>query len=321
MDPLEGPGVGLSAAQFARHHLCVAQLRPRGRHEIIERGEPDLGARVEFRYRRDQGAQVGAERVMIGADKDGDVPRGGAPHQVVTQGRPCRSQPGWIARQRLSHFITGRRQVIDRQRRAVRRPPVEEVALACAPAPQDDAGKPELVRQHWQRRWVAEGVRRVEGAALAAQRAEVPPALQQVPNERFRRWDQLIHQHTRRPGLQLACGHQGGNLLVRLGAHCQVVFDDNRLAIKQEREPGRRAERAPRPVQHRKQPGQECRPRAIPLPVPMGVRNQVKNGRFHALICAGPHLEVFTILPGPSKVSGLCAAFGPRGRLSPGRMQ
>ncbi len=191
--------------------------------------------------------------------------------------------------------------------------------LPGAAPPEHQTAKAKLARQHGQRAGMPEGIRRVECRERAAELRCVAPAKEQVPDQRLSRGDELVGEDVPWTNLQLAAlGHPGD---ARSGSwpDCQVVAQEYGLAVQQKGHGGGDGKLIQCLVQHGHEPRQETGAGLVPLAVPMGVRQQVKNEWSHAR--NGPDLRqrVFTIGWEPSRVRVPNMACGPRGFRLPGK--
>ena len=123
-----------------------------------------------------------------------------------------------------------------------------------------------------------ERVRGVQHAGPATPPLAVRGALEQVAHERFARWDQLVGQHV--PGAELESPRrdQGPNIRLAVRSRLEVILQQHGLAVEQEAAvAGIAAQQLDQVVEHGDEPCLKRPPREIPLPVPVGVRDEVKD--------------------------------------------
>ena len=277
--------MAVSAAQLPFDHgqRLVALRRPPAHPFRVpaERPHPHVTVRRERAKLLDHLGQVGLRRVMIRSSHHEPVRRPGAWLEHRAQPVPPlreRGSAGGDARP----VLVARRGKVDHQHFApISRAPSVQVALlpglASEPAPQECYVDPEPTEDERQRTGVPERIRRV---ADPHRRSAEPPyrrsALDQVPHQRFRRYQQLVGQHIPRPCLEPALGEQAANRVAGLRAHREVVVEDDSLPIQQERGIiGAAAQQLDQVVHEPGEPQPETGRPVIPLAVPVGVGNDV----------------------------------------------
>ena len=141
-------------------------------------------------------------------------------------------------------------------------------------APEDDQRKAEPVGERRQIGGVAKRVRAVEHVRhRATVRAHAADSGQQIPHERFTRGEELISEHEPRTRLDRATGEHRSQLRAAIRADRQVVLEQHRLSVEQERRARRR--RVEQLIDQGDELLAEAGERQVPLAVPMRVRDDV----------------------------------------------
>ncbi len=127
-----------------------------------------------------------------------------------------------------------------------------------------------------------EGVWGIQNVQATPQPLGVRCAEEQVPHKGLARGDQFVSEHVPRPNGEAPRAHQSRHSLAAVGAHAQVVLEQDRLSIEEERavrricfEPGHEV------VECGHEAGEERGVRQVPLAVPVCVGDQVKHERAH----------------------------------------
>jgi hypothetical protein len=122
---------------------------------------------------------------------------------------------------------------------------------------------------------VTEAVRLVAcDGGLDAEAAADPPAEEEVPHERLTPDEDLVRQHIPRAGLEPPRREQRTQAVDVVRSHVGVVLEDDTLAVERERAEGLVAlERVEDAVDDGAEAQPEDLERDVPLPVPVGVRN------------------------------------------------
>ncbi len=158
------------------------------------------------------------------------------------------------------------------------------VRLAAQPAPGDAEPDAELRRQRGPRGGVAECIGRVEHVAPSAEPARVGAAEQEVPQQRFPRGNELVRQHVPGPHLQAAVPDERGHAPAALRPDAEIVLEQDSLPVQQEAAELRGGvELVEQIVEGRNESRRERGAREVPLPVPVGVRDQMKGEARHRL--------------------------------------
>ena len=124
---------------------------------------------------------------------------------------------------------------------------------------------------------MAEHVRQVAHTHRPAQRLRPGPPELEVPDDGLARDEELVHQDLPRPDRETVLGDQPPDQGFGLGPDLEVVVDRGGLAVEREAPPlvGRH------PLEQLVDQLDEAQPehleRLVPLPVPMGVRDQVDD--------------------------------------------
>ncbi len=211
--------------------------------------------------------------VVIGPDEHGDVLTGRALHQRAAHRRPRGEQAPGVGGQGRPDLVPGRRQVPQQDVLLIEPAPAVQVPLLARLAPQTAphhaVADPELPRQ------------RGPGAG-PAQPLRVRGAEQQVPHQAFARRDLLVGQHVPRPHLQPARLHERPHVAFPVRAGPQVILDQHRLPVEQKTAVRRvRLQPLDEIVRDRHQAGLERGARQVPLAVPVGMRDQMKDQADH----------------------------------------
>ena len=124
---------------------------------------------------------------------------------------------------------------------------------------------------------MAEHVRQVADGHGAAELLSAPLPVLEVADDRLARDEELVHQHLPRPDRQSSLLDQPPDALRRLGPHLEVVVQRRELAVQGEAVAlvglHRVEERIDEPDQLQAEPLE----REVPLPVPVGVGNQMNR--------------------------------------------
>src|SRR5882762_11188579 len=229
-------------------------------------------------------------RMMIGADEQRDVFGGRALHEGGAHLRPDVGQARSRAREAGADLVLVRREMPEQDVAAVAASPTEEIAflsrLAPQTTPQDAVFQTELARKRRENRGVAERIGRVQHVEASAEAFRIGGAKQEIADERLPRWDQLVGQHVPRTDLQATRLHERLEVVLALGTRAQVVLHKNGLAIEQERaEDGVGVQPVDQLVEHQDQARMKRGAGQEPLPIPMGVRNEMEDERRHGFSC------------------------------------
>ena len=161
---------------------------------------------------------------------------------------------------------------------AARCSPAHRIAVRCAPAaisaPEDDERQGEAGGQRGQRGRMPERV----GAIQHRRRCRAKPAQEsaageQIPNHRFAARNQLVSEDVPGPRLESPVSQRGAEDRGAVGAHRQIVFDDDRLTVEQKGFPARDAVEQLVDERHESLP--EAFRRLVPFAVPVRVRDDV----------------------------------------------
>jgi hypothetical protein len=163
---------------------------------------------------------------------------------------------------------------------AIRRKPAHSVSggrsRSAVASPQDDQRQAKTLRQRRQGAWVAERIRAVEHrrrfGLMASQHAA---AGEQVPDQRLAAGNELVGQHVPRTGLQSPVTKECRERDCAIGAHVEIVLDDDCLAVEQ-KTLLRRGRVVDELIDQRDQPLPESLGGMIPLTIPVCVRNDVR---------------------------------------------
>ena len=225
---------------------------------------------------------------MVGADEHRDMPARGPCDQGLTDRRPRGGKSVGVGLQGGADLVARGGQMPEQHVLAVRPAPAIEIAvlagLPAEPAPHYAVLDVELACERGPDAGVPERVRRVQHVAPAPPSPPSPPTLrvhrpvQQVAHERLARRDQLVREHVPGTDLQTPGLHEGADVRFALGADAQVVLDQHRLSVEQKTAV---AGVLPQPfdeiVEDGHEPGLEGGRREIPLPVPMRMRDEMKD--------------------------------------------
>ena len=229
-------------------------------------------------------------RMVIGADKERNVLARRALYERGAHLSPDVGQACSRAGQGGADLVAFGRQMPEQDLPAVGPAPAKEIAIlvgfGAEAAPQDAVLETEFVRDRGKYRGMAERIRRVQHVESSAETFRIRRAEQQVADQRLPRRDQLVGEHIPGTDLQASRLHERLHVVLALGTRAQVVLDEHRLAIEQERPEGRVGVHAfDQFVEHQNQARVKCGTREKPLPVPMGVRNEMKDERRHGFSC------------------------------------
>ena len=174
----------------------------------------------------------------------------------------------------------------EQQVAGVRAAPSVEIAIlsriTTQAAPQHAKLDAELARETRQHRRVTEGIGRVQHVQPSAQPLRVSGAEQQVSDEGLTGRNQLVGQDVPGTDLEAPGFHQRLDLAVALGSSAQVVLDENGLPIEQEAAKSAvRLEPFQQHVEHCHEPRVKRGARQIPLAIPVGMWDQMKDVRRH----------------------------------------
>ncbi len=177
----------------------------------------------------------------------------------------------------------------DRELRAVRAFPREERAIdiGADTAPQHGGGKAEAREELRQLSDVAELVGHVADAHRAAERLRLRESEPQIADQRLARHQPFVWQHMPGSDREPSGAHQFLDSRARMRAHFEVVVDGDGLPIEHEMaERGIALEQIEHFIDQRDEAHTELFVRAIPLAIPMRVRNDddAKRLRIHRAI-------------------------------------
>ena len=285
MHALERPRVPVRPAQLPRERR---RLRPVGGRleELVETRHPVRALGIELRQEIAQARNLGVRCVVIGPDEDGNVLAGGARHEGAAHRGPGREHALSLGRKGRADLVPCGWQVPQQHLFSVGTAPAVQVTLlpGLAPqaAPHDAVADPEFARQRGPRGGMAEGVGRIQHVESPAPPLRVRRAQEQVPHQPFARRNLLVGQHVPRPDLEATRLDQRLEVGLALGPHAHVVLEQHGLAVQQEA-PVRRVALQPldQVVQHGDEPRLERGARQIPLAVPVGVGDEVKDQAGH----------------------------------------
>jgi hypothetical protein len=143
---------------------------------------------------------------------------------------------------------------------------------------------------------MSERVRTVEHRrGRRSQCAKDAPPGEQVADERFPARDQLICEHVPWPGLETPLAEQRGQLAGPVGAHGEVILENDPLPVEQEALAGARGI-VEQLVDQLDESLPEAANRVIPLPVPVRVRDDMDFIRWR-----GGHRRSFAAPSGGCK--------------------
>ena len=209
-------------------------------------------------------------------------------HRVVAEERPHRLDQRvdgvteLVRRdQEVGGVAVAGREVLGTHRRAVDAAPLEHVVLHRGrdAAPHDGVVEPVRAQDLRHLRDVAEHVRQVADAHLAAELARAREPLLEVPPDRLAGDEELVHQHLPRPDREPTLLDERAQPLLVLRTDLEVVVDGLELAVEREDEPLVRLHQLEHVVDqpHELQP--EALERQVPLAVPVRVGDQVDELR------------------------------------------
>jgi len=116
----------------------------------------------------------------------------------------------------------------------------------------------------------------------AAQAFGLRAAEQEIADERFARGDLLVRQDVPRTDREPPGAHQLLDAQGTIGTSGEIIGDECGLPVKQEaREARVGVEPRQQVVEHPDQPGAERGTRQVPLPIPVGVGDQVEDVTIH----------------------------------------
>ncbi len=129
----------------------------------------------------------------------------------------------------------------------------------------------------WQLRDVAEGVRAVADLHHPAERQTDALSGHQIANQRFTADQEFVGQHIPRPNLQPAGLNEVAQAFAVFRADFQIILQHDGLPVKHEvAKLGRAFEQIQQAVGHAHQAHAILLKGAVPLPIPVGVRDHVK---------------------------------------------
>ena len=124
----------------------------------------------------------------------------------------------------------------------------------------------------------------VEHVGPPAEPLGVGPAEQQVPQERLAGGNQLVGEDVPGPDLKPTVAHEARDPRALFGPDAQIVLEQDGLAIEKEAAKiGSGVEPVQQVVDGGDQAGDECGAREIPLPVPVGVRDEMDGEPGHRI--------------------------------------
>ena len=282
---LECPGIAVRPTQLARQGRRLGAVGCRLK-ELIEPRDPERALRLDLGEQVAQARHVGVGGVVIRADEHGNVLPGRAPDEPGSHRAPRRGQPVAVSGERRSDLVPRRREVPHQGVPPVGAAPAVQVALLSrlpsqAP-PHHTRPDAELAGQGGPHRWMTERIRRIQHVEPAAEPLGIRRAEQQVAHQRFARGDELIGEHVPRTDLQAPRLDEGPDLGLLLRARAQVVGDEYGLAIEQEAAVARvRLQPLEQVIQRGDEPRLKRGARQIPLAVPVGVRDEMKDEPAH----------------------------------------
>jgi hypothetical protein len=125
---------------------------------------------------------------------------------------------------------------------------------------------------------VAELVRQVTDGHGAAELLAATLAVLEVAEDGLARDEELVHEHEPWADRQPAFFHESPDAWLGLGPHLQVVVERRQLAVEREPVPLVLLHQVEQPVDQPDELQAEALEGEVPLPVPVGVRNEV-DGR------------------------------------------
>ena len=279
---------GVDAPQDVLHPAAdelalVGGKTVRGRCEVGEAPDPERGAEGPAHLR-----QLRLYRQVVGAAREQD-----RVHVRALQHRAEAVDDSLDPLRRVRDRRQPREVVVVREELAC-----DHLLAACAPA-EDGADVVDLVahppreqerveaearEQLRQLRGMPEAVRLVAGARRLDPEAAADAAPEQeIAHERLAADEDLVRQHVPRACLQPAGGEKRAQAALVVGTDVRIVLEHHRLAVERERaERLVRFERVEDAVDDGAEAEAEDLERDVPLPVPVGVRNdeEVEVGRL-----------------------------------------
>ena len=285
---LERPGVPVRPAQLAAQRRYAVRFGRRRAEELVQPGYAHLGVGLQAGQEIAHPVDAGRRRVMVRAHRHRELGRGRPPGEHRAEARPRFGERTRIVHQARARFVSVRRQMMQQDGAAVGRMPAVEVALlagfAAQPAPQHTVRDAELGRERGPDGGMPERVGRVQHVRPAAEPLGVGPPEEQVAKEGLAGRDELVGEDVPRPDLQPPVAHEAGDPRALLGADAQVVLQQHGLAVEEEAaESGCGVETVEQVVDGGDQAGHEGGAGEIPLPVPVGVRDEMDGEPGHRI--------------------------------------
>ena len=159
--------------------------------------------------------------------------------------------------------------------------------LVAVAAPVDERPEAESREDLGQLGGVTERVRCVGGRRAGSPVRGHPPAFQQVADVGLARRQEGVGLHVPGTDGDAFLPARRGQLVAAIGADGRVVLEDDGLAVELEVEAGILGDQVEHPVDGVDEPGPERLERPIPLPVPVGVRDQDASHRDRAPVLGG----------------------------------
>ncbi len=129
---------------------------------------------------------------------------------------------------------------------------------------------------------MTERVGRVEHIEPASQTSGVGGTGEQIADQRLTRWNELVRQHVPGPDLQSAGPHRRRRGFRLLRTNAEVVLDQDGLTVEEKRSKARLPTEPFQDVVERgDKAGQEFGAGEVPLPIPVGMGNQVIGRARH----------------------------------------
>ena len=288
VDALQRPGVPVGPAQLAADRRHAVRLHRRRAEELVESGDAHVGLGLEPREQVADPVDRGRRGVMVRAHRHRELGRGRPAGQDRPEPRPRFRQRAGVVHQARTRLVTVRRQVMQQDRAAIRSVPAVQITflpgLATEAAPEHAVRDAEFGGERGPDGRVAEGVRRVEHVGATAKPLGVGPAEQKIANERLPGRDEFVREDIPRPDLQPAVAHEPRDARTLLRTDPEVVLEQHGLTVEEEAAKiGRGVEAVEQIVEGGNEPGHECGAGKIPLPVPVGVRDEMDGEPGHRI--------------------------------------
>ena len=289
VDALQRPGVPVRPAQLAADRRHAIRLGGRRAEELVEPGDAHLGVGLEPREQIAHPVDRGRRGVVVGAHRHREL-RGGRPAgEHRPEPRPRFGQRTWIVHQARARLVAVRRQVMQQDRAAVGSVPAVEVAFLPGLAAEARArARRTRCRTRRRARARSAGWPNASGEYSTSVR---PPSRSASarPSSRLRTSDspdgiELVGEDIPRPDLQPTVAHEPRDSRALLGPDPEIVLEQDGLTVEEEAAKIRGGvEAVEQVVDGGDEAGHEGGAGKIPLPVPVGVRDEMDGEPGHRI--------------------------------------